>query len=214
MDPVPPHFQVPHEEIVRLIGDHPLAWVVTPDGQAQLFPVRPVLDARGALTELSGHFPRASGICRAVAYGGRASFLFQGPSAYVSSSWFVNRRLAPTWASMSVAIVADVTLRDDPAELRRSLTELVDAQEAGRARAWSLGEMGDRYDLLAARIVAFRASIAHVRAAFRLCQDEDDETFSQVVEALGLEGRGDIVRPMRALRPGAPDAAGAEIGKP
>ena len=200
MDPVPQQFRTSEQEVVRLIREHPLAWVVTSDGQAQLFPVRPCLDPAGRLKELSGHFPRASGICRALEDGGRASFLFTGPSAYVSASWFRNRQLAPTWASMSVAIIANVTLIEDPAELRRSLSDLVDAMEDGRPHRWSLEELGERYEMLARRVVAFRAVITGCRGPFRLGQDEDEATFSDILNGLGSTGHQDIAQRMRAAR--------------
>lgn len=203
ISPVPAPFQASSEQVAGLIDGHPLAWVVTPDLEARLIPVRRCLDSSGQLAELSGHFPRSSGLVRSLGGEGLASFLFQGPAAYVSPSWFRQRQQAPTWASMSAAIVAEVRILDDPAVLKQSLSDLVLAMEAGRPDAWSIDELGERYEILARRIVPFRASVRSFRAAFRLCQDEDEETFEDLLAGLEAQGCRELARRMRLARGGA-----------
>lgn len=200
MSPVPAPFQASAEEVAELIRENPLAWVVTSDLQGQLLPVQACLESDGRLAELSGHLPCSSGLYESLGRGGLASFLFQGPSAYVSPSWFRNRKQAPTWASMSAAIVAEVRILDDPAELRRGLSDLVLAMESGRPDAWSIEELGGRYEMLARQIVPFRAAVRSCRAAFRLCQDENDETFADLLAGLDAEGSRDIAGRMRSAR--------------
>lgn len=200
MSPVPTAFQASAEEVAELIREHPLAWVISSDLQAQLLPVQAFLEPDGRLAELSGHLPSSSGLCRSLRRGALAGFLFQGPSAYVSPSWFRNRHQAPTWASMSAAIVAEVRILDDPAELRRSLSDLVLAMESGRPGAWSIEELGDRYDELARGILPFRAAVRSCRAAFRLGQDEDDDTFTDLLGGLEAQGCKEVGRRMRSAR--------------
>ena len=211
MYPVPPHFQPRGEaDLIDLVSRNPLAWLVASDLSAILLPIRPVVE-EGGLVGLSGHMPRRIAGC--FADDPNAVLLFGGPSAYLSPSWFADRRQAPTWSSASCAFRCTIRLIDDPAALRASLADLVDAMEEGRPHPWRLDEVGERYDQLAARIVAFRADIIDRRAAYRLGQDEDEQTFADIVAGLRAEGEESLAALMTDFRPSAavrndPPAAG------
>jgi hypothetical protein len=63
--------------------------------------------------------------------------------------------------------------------------------EADRPDAWRLEELGARHRLLAPRIIGFNARVLEARPAFKLGQDESDQTFAEILSALsggaGLE---------------------------
>ena len=188
MDPVPTHFRPADSEVYPLVEQHPLAWLVVEPLSAVLIPIRPLYDAGGELHALSGHLSRTSPLLDRLRSSPRALLLFSGPSAYISPSWMRNRRQAPTWASTSAAFLCEIRFDEDESSLEKSLQDLVQAMEHGRADAWRLDELGDRYFGLAKRIIAFRAEIVGARPAFRLCQDEDDETFADIVAGLRSDG--------------------------
>ena len=199
MDPVPSHFQPSETAVLDLIRSHPLAWVVTSDLRAILLPIRPIQGSGECLSAFRGHMPRR--ISSWFADGSTALLLFTGPSAYISPSWFTNRKQAPTWSSASAAFRCSIRLIDEPEELRASLTDLAETLEAERPKAWNLAEVGERYDGLARRILAFRADILDQRAAFRLGQDEDEQTFADTLAGLRTEGRESFAELMTKFRP-------------
>ena len=47
-----------HADLIRLIADHPLAWVVSQDFQATPLPLIAETDMSGAIVSLLGHFAR------------------------------------------------------------------------------------------------------------------------------------------------------------
>jgi transcriptional regulator len=202
MDPVPPPFRpAKDDQAFELVTNHPLAWVVTEPLSALLLPVRPVTAPDGELTKLKGHFPRSSPMLRRLQEQPRALVLFTGPAAYISPSWLRNRAQAPTWASASVAFECEFAFDDTGASLRSNLADLVDAMEAGRPDPWTLDELGERYDRLAAGIIAFSADIVASREAFRLGQNEDAASFADILSGLSSEGNLDLVSMMEAHRP-------------
>src|SRR5690606_27493143 len=88
------------QDLVRLVRDHPLAWIVSGEGEdfgASLLPLLPILSREGALTGLWGHFSRANPQFARLQRDGRAAILFLGPSGYISPSWMNDRSQAPTW---------------------------------------------------------------------------------------------------------------------
>lgn len=200
MDPVPKVFTAEDEEILSLVEQNPLAWVVADMASALLAPVRPYPDGDGNLVELRGHLPRSSSLVSAIRAGARVLILFQGTSAYISPSWFRNRNQAPTWASTSAAFLCDVTLMESAEDIEQVLHDLVEASELGRPKSWKVEELGERYQSLARHIVAFKATIEDSRAAFRVAQDEDDETFADVLHGLESEGQTSMPALMRSFR--------------
>lgn len=214
MDSVPAPFQPRgDDDLLALVSQYPLAWIVGENMSALLLPLRPVRDAEGDLVGFSGHFPRSSPQLARLKANPRALLLFTGPTAYVSPSWLQNRVQAPTWMSISGAFDCILDFSENPDQLASGLRDLVDAMEQGRANAWSLDELGGRYEGLARRIVPFHAEIRDSRAAFRLCQDEDDQTFEDTLRSVRAEGREDVAALMEEFRP-RPKEAGAAGSKP
>ncbi|MBA3677160.1 MAG: FMN-binding negative transcriptional regulator [Sphingosinicella sp.] len=202
MNPVPLQFQPRgDDDLLALVSEHPLAWVVSEDLAALLLPLRPIRDAAGGLLGFSGHFPRSSRQLERLMANPRALMLFTGPTVYVSPSWFENRAQAPTWMSISGAFDCALVFSENPAELASGLRDLVDAMEHGRPHPWSVDELGDRYEKLASHIVPFHAEITSHRAAFRLCQDEDDQTFTETLRGVRADGGERIAALMEEFRP-------------
>ena len=194
MNPAPDRYRPSPAELLELVTGAPLAWIVSagPDLCVTPLPLRPRVDPEGRLTALAGHFPGSSPHLAVLRAQPRALMLFTGPQAYISPSWMSERTWAPTWHSATAAFAVDVAFDDDPAVLRETLADLIDAQEAGRPKAWRLEETGERYARLAPNIHAFRAEIRETRAAFRLGQDEGPAEFAQILTGLRGEGREDM----------------------
>ena len=192
------------EQVLRLVLEHPLAWVVSRDGEgfrATPLPLRPRV-AGGRIAALEGHFPRAHPQCAALQRDGRALILFTGPQGYISPSWVSNRTWAPTWNYAVVQFIVDVAFDETPARLDAHLDDLVNAMERGRPGAWRVTEMGARYDTLKRRIIPFDATVVEQRARFKLGQDESDGVFADITNALAGTDCAELLAWMRELNPG------------
>jgi predicted FMN-binding regulatory protein PaiB len=185
-------FQPPSPtDVVRLIREHPLAWVVScPDGEfhATPLPLRPVVDAAGTLQGLLGHFARANPHVEVVRRAPRVLALFLGPHGYISPSWFADRTQAPTWNYATLQLTLDLELLEGEAEVDHVIEDLVGAMEAGRPDAWGTSDMGSRYRRLVSGVIGFRAHIVSRRAKFKLGQDERPDVLADILE--GLTGTG------------------------
>lgn len=193
------------EQVLRLVLQHPLAWIVSNDAgalRASLMPLRPIAGADGRIAALEGHLPRANPQFAALKRDARALLLFAGPEGYISPSWVSNRTWAPTWNFAVVQFVVDFAFDETPARLDAHLHDLVGAMERGRPGAWQPAEMGARYDTLKRMIVPFEAKVVEQRARFKLGQDEKDAVFAEITAALDRSGSGDLAAWMRELNPG------------
>ncbi len=193
------------EQVLRLVLQHPLAWIVSNDSGAlgaSLMPLRPRVGGDGRIAALEGHLPRSNPQFAALQRDGRALLLFSGPEGYISPSWVSNRTWAPTWNFAVVQFAVDIVFDETPARLDAHLHDLVEAMERGRPGAWKLEEMGARYDTLKRRIVPFDAKVVAQRARFKLGQDEGDGVFGEIAEGLARNGQDALLAWMRELNPG------------
>ena len=193
------------EQVLRLVLEHPLAWVVSIDEgafRATPLPLRPRVGGDGRIEALEGHFPRAHAQRAALQRDARALLLFTGPQGYISPSWVSDRTWAPTWNYAVAQFLVTIAFDESPARLDAHLNDLVGAMEAGRPQAWQARELGARYDTLARRIIPFEAKVLEQRVRFKLGQDERDAIFSDITEALGRSGQDGLLAWMRELNPG------------
>jgi transcriptional regulator len=193
------------EQVLRLVHEHPLAWVVSLDGgsfRATPLPLRPRVGAGGRIEALEGHMARSNPQQAALERDGRALLLFSGPQGYISPSWISDRTWAPTWNYAVAQFIVTIAFDEAPARLDAHLDDLVSAMERGRPGAWHPLEMGARYQTLKRHIVPFVARVVEQRAKFKLGQDERDSVFSEISAALAGSGQDALLAWMRELNPG------------
>jgi transcriptional regulator len=195
-------------EIARLVGEHPLAWVVTvtaEEWRSTALPLRPgAADADGRITAFLGHFARSNPHADLVRRERRALLLFMGVNGYVSPSWMADRSQAPTWNYASAQFLCELELLEQPAARDVVLADLAGAMETGRSGAWDPREMGNRYATLANRILAFRATVIERRVRFKLGQDERDDVYGDITAALDRESRQEFRDWMERANPKRP----------
>jgi len=192
------------EQVLRLILEHPLAWVVSLDPgefRATPLPLRPRVGGNGRIEALEGHMARSSPLCAALQRNARALILFSGPQGYISPSWMSDRTWAPTWNYAVVQFLVTIAFDESPARLEAHLDDLVGAMERGRPGAWQRSEMGARYEKIKRMIIPFDAKVMQQRAKFKLGQDEKDSVFVEITAALGQSGAENLLAWMRELNP-------------
>ncbi len=193
------------KQVLRLVLEHPLAWVVSSDAgsfRATPLPLRPRVGADQRIEALEGHIARSNPQFAALQRDARATLLFSGPQGYISPSWISNRTWAPTWNYAVVQFLVTIAFDETPARLDAHLDDLIGAMERGRPNAWQRSEMGERYDTLKRRIVPFEAKVMEQRAKFKLGQDERDVVFGEITAALGRSDSDELLDWMQELNPG------------
>lgn len=181
-------------DIIRLVTDNPLAWVVSPDDlgfAATPLPLLPETDAAGHLVSLLGHFALSNPQVAALRRKPEAAILFMGPQGYISPEHVSNPGWIPTW-NYAVARF-DVRIAFVEAENDAALARLVETMERDRQSPWPIAAAGDRYAGMAARIIAFRAHIERHQTRFKLGQDERPETRREIIAALGNSPLGGLM---------------------
>jgi transcriptional regulator len=146
---------------------------------ASVLPLLVERDAEGRVAALFGHFARSNPQVALLERQPAAMILAQGPDSYISPGLVSNPTWGPTW-NYAVARF-EVEIQFVPEETHEALERLAAWVERDRPVPWTPDRMGARYAQLAQYVIAFRATVREVHAAFKLGQDERPETFAEIV---------------------------------
>jgi transcriptional regulator len=162
----------------RLIGEYPLAWVVSRRFNASPLPLLAEVDDQGAIVALFGHCARSNPLCADFVDDAGGLVLFNGPAGYISPRLVSERDWAPTWNYAVLRFTVEVEFVPD--ETRSSVERLLSRLEGDGPDRWTTAELGARYERLLERVVAFRAHVRSFAPTFKLGQDERGDLFGEI----------------------------------
>ena len=114
--------------------------------------------------------------------------IFQGPHAYISSSWYDHENVS-TWNYLAVHAYGKLKIQTEQ-ELLNSLKELTDKYEKQSEKPVSVDRMNPQYvkrEMLG--IVGFEIEISKMEATYKLSQNRDAKNHEVIVNE--LEKRND-----------------------
>lgn len=119
--------------------------------------------------------------------------MFQGPHAYISSSWYEQENV-PTWNYQAVHIYGKGSILDEEA-LRQDLTRLMEKHEKHRESPVLWDKLSP--SLLKKElkgIVGFRIKVEEIQAAYKLSQNRNEKDYMNIIEQLQSEENPDSKR--------------------
>jgi transcriptional regulator len=164
---------------------------------------------------LRGHLARGNPQWReieaSIAAGGdeaaAALAIFDGPDAYISPSWYEEKRLTgkvvPTWNYVTVQAHGAISTIHDPDWLIPHVGRLVARHEAGRPHPWALTDAPEDYVRTQARaIVGLELRITRLDAKAKLTQNRSPEDIEGTIDGLSAGGAREqaIAAEMRRTR--------------
>lgn len=174
-----------NRDLLRLVDDYPLAWVVShaaPDFAATPLPLLAETDVEGKIVSLLGHYALRNPQVEMLKRASRALVLFSGPHGYISPQLVSKCGWAPTWNYAVAKVQVDIEFV--PGENLSALQKLVEKMEGRQPGAWTVDRVGQRLDGMLGHIIAFRAHVRSIEGRFKLGQDETPETLSELLTRL------------------------------
>ncbi|MEM5434189.1 FMN-binding negative transcriptional regulator [Paraburkholderia diazotrophica] len=177
---IPAHFEENRLEVLhRLIADYPLGSLVTvgPNGlDANHVPFE-FEAGQGPHGTLRAHVARANPVWREVAERPDALVIFQGPTAYISPTWYPSKhethRQVPTYNYMVVHAHGPIVVRDDEAFVRGLVARLTRKMEAGEPVPWKMGDApADYISQMLGAIVGIEIEITKLTGKWKLSQNK------------------------------------------
>lgn len=153
---------------------------------------------------LRGHLARPNPQWRDLRADVEAVAIFQGPEAYVTPSWYEEKRrtgkVVPTWNYVTVLAHGSITLHPEPEWLLEHVRRLVDHHETPRPDPWSIDDAPDGYVETQVRaIVGLELRISRIEAKRKLSQNRNADDIAGVVAGLadGSPREQDVADEMR-----------------
>ncbi|WP_214893495.1 FMN-binding negative transcriptional regulator [Exiguobacterium sp. H66] len=135
---------------------------------------------------ITGHVAYGNPQWRTFETSGDVLVIFQGPHAYVSSSWYGEENV-PTWNYQAVHVYGSASILKEEA-LKQDLTKLLNKYEGHRENPISFESLSP--ELLEKEmkgIVGFKIHVKEVQAAFKMSQNRNEKDYRNIVEKLRNE---------------------------
>lgn len=187
----PRHNRVEDEATLRaMVAAARTAWFVTVDADG--IPQATFLPIVWRESTVVMHVARANRQWKALAPGSPALLIVTGPDAYISPSWYEQKRIdgkvVPTWDYSAVHLTGTATVHDDVQWLRNAVTELTDAHETGRERPWAVADApADHIDFELSGIVGIEVAITRIEGKAKFNQNYPEADRRGAVEGLAHE---------------------------
>jgi transcriptional regulator len=194
---LPAHFEETRIELLHaLIREHPLGTLVTlgPEGLTANHVPFEIDPEPAPLGTLRAHVARANTVWRDHPPDAEVLVVFQGPSAYVSPSWYPSKRetgkVVPTYNYVVVHARGRMRAIEDADWLRGLVGRLTDRHEAGGNPPWKVADAPAAYVESQLRaIVGIEIAPSRVTGKWKLSQNRPAADREAVVR--GLERSAD-----------------------
>ena len=180
-------------DAMRRIG---FAALVTPTASGLAATHMPMVvrhDTATGRTVLQAHVARANPHWRDAAQSGESLAIFQGPSSYVSPSWYPSKqetgKVVPTWVYIAVHAHGRLRIIDDGAWLRQHVEALTDLHEADRPTAWQVSDAPESYvGAMMRGIVGLELLVERLEGAWKLNQHKPPADRDGTLNGLAMSG--------------------------
>jgi len=168
----PDHFSCEDKETAfRLIEEFPLSTVICPGKNQPEIAVAPVYFVRDSM-ELLGHFAKNNPIVN-VLDGAKTTFMFHGPQAFISPSWYETRPHLPTWNYAVVTLDTTTTITPRPDQNLASASKMTEYFEDDNVKSYMNDpDYQSLIERASAGIVSFRAKIQSINTKLKLSQNK------------------------------------------
>jgi len=135
---------------------------------------------------ITGHVAYGNPQWRTFETPGDVLVMFQGPHAYISSSWYEEENV-PTWNYQAVHVYGSAIILKEK-DLKQDLTKLLQKYEGQRENPVSFEVLSP--ELLEKEmkgIVGFKIHVKEIQAAFKMSQNRNEKDYRNIVEKLRNE---------------------------
>lgn len=185
---IPKYFKMnDYEEVLSFMKEHAFVTLVTTQNGIPIASHIPVhLSEKNDTLFITGHLAYGNPQWRILDQETNVLIIFQGPHAYISSSWYQEENV-PTWNYQSVHVYGDTKLLDDD-DLRYDLKSMMLKYEQGRENAYTSKERMSRLiEKELPGVKGFKLKVTDIQAQNKLSQNRKTEDYMNIIEQLPKE---------------------------
>lgn len=186
---IPKYFKITNEEeIWDFVQKNSFATIVTTEQGKPIATHLPLmLHKKGDDYYLTGHMAYGNSQWKTFKTDEDVLVMFQGPNAYVSSSWYTLENV-PTWNYQAVHMYGKASILEKN-ELIEELTIMLEKYEKNRENPVLWDKLSP--DLLESElrgIVGFKIKVEKVQAAYKLSQNRNETDYFNIIDKLKIDG--------------------------
>ena len=186
---IPKYFKVTNvDEIWDFVQKNSFATIVTTEQVKPIATHLPlVLKKKGDDYYLTGHMAYGNPQWRTFETCEDVLVMFQGPHAYISSSWYSQENV-PTWNYQAIHMYGKVSIIEK-VELIEELTQMLEKYEQNRENPVLWDKLSPKLiDNQLKGIVGFKIKVEEIQAAYKLSQNRNDTDYTNIIDKLQNEG--------------------------
>ncbi|PSL36327.1 PaiB family negative transcriptional regulator [Planomicrobium soli] len=185
---IPKHFKVTDiQEVYKFIQAHSFGTLVTTKNGRPIATHLPLqLVKEDEAFYITGHMAYGNSQWRTFEAAEEVLVMFQGPHAYISSSWYEKENV-PTWNYQAVHVYGKASILNEE-ELKQDLTKLLEKYENHRDAPVLWDKLSP--SLLEKElkgIVGFKIKAGEIQAAYKLSQNRNQTDYGNIIDNLQNE---------------------------
>lgn len=144
------------------------------------------LNKQGDDYYVTGHMAYGNPQWRTFETCGDVLVMFQGPNAYISSSWYTHENV-PTWNYQAIHMYGQASILGED-ELKEALSAMLEKYEKHRENPISWDNLSPQLLESELRgIVGFKIKVGEIQAANKLSQNRNEEDYATIIDQLKNE---------------------------
>lgn len=181
---IPKYFRVTNvDEIWNFVQKNSFGTIVTTEQGKPIATHLPLqLIKEGDTYYITGHMAYGNTQWRTFETCDDVLVMFQGPHAYISSSWYEEENV-PTWNYQAVHVYGTASILGEE-ELKQDLTMLLQKYEEYRENPVLWENLSSQTKKQIKGIVGFKIKIQEVQAAYKLSQNRNEEDYQNIIDKL------------------------------
>ncbi|SCA84261.1 Protease synthase and sporulation protein PAI 2 [Bacillus glycinifermentans] len=186
---IPKYYKVTNaDEIWDFVQENSFGTIVTTERGKPIATHLPLgLNKKGDDCYITGHVAYGNPQWRTFESCEDVLVMFQGPHAYISSSWYAHEEV-PTWNYQAVHVYGKASILEKD-ELVEELTIMMEKYEKHREHPILWDKLSPQ--LLESQlkgIVGFKIKVGEIQAAYKLSQNRNETDYMNIIDQLQNEG--------------------------
>lgn len=181
----PKYFKVTNvEEIWNFVQENSFGTLITTVQEKPIATHLPMqIIKEGDDYYITGHMAYGNPQWRTLEICENILVMFQGPHAYISSSWYEKENV-PTWNYQAVHVYGKASILSEE-ELKQDLTKLLQKYEKHRKNPVLWDRLSPQLlNKELKGIVGFKIKVQEIQAAYKLSQNRNEEDYHNIINKL------------------------------
>lgn len=202
---VPANFKVEDPKLIReFLAQYPFATLLQgfEASHIPLLELGSQVEPTARIHKLYGHLTASNTLVQKLRNSGpgsEAMAIFLGPHAYISSSWYSNPSIPPTWNFMSAHLRGQARIIDDETRTWEIVQATVSWAEASNRTTWSISGEHPAIKPLRQLIVGVEFEVQDLQCSFKLSQNRSRLDQENVIRELRKKGQSELASWMERI---------------